>query len=550
MNSRAAMIAASLAWASLAFAGCADADLSDDAADGTGGDALSGTTGTGGQAEGPADLPAGGETAEPGGAMVDPVGGSAAGGAMVGPEDGPEDGPDDEPDEVLSGHLDADARADVEVKRAIIEGGLMLGKTAFSDELNLGFQQAAQQFRYQSSVARGVDYVPPTSSVTCPFLVTPDEAAERTTDCRSLTDRAKVSSYGQLTNLMARNPIDTAGSRDPEGDSFWFEQSLMTGIVNETELAIRHLREVGLCDRGLEPAQNAFEEGVEVGRRLYAERLNQRLAETGNPMNYPDDVRTMEVCSIDTSFLAPARSRAEADVDTRMTAEPLCGDEFSAGSPDMLARLQTAEAKYRDGIRRGIETEDGMASERLFRVVPCNVGDPLVLDLDGDGVQLKGPRQGARFDLFGWGQDVQMGWISGGDVFVAMDRNGNGRIDSGRELFTNFVGDRGFDEVESGFTSLARHDADANGRIDAADPAFAELRVWQDTDGDGRSAPEELRTLAAAGIAAIDVRATKSGVLPMPHGAHFVRDVNGWLATGSWIGAATDAWFTYGRVRP
>lgn len=480
-----------------------------------------------------------------------PSGDEAAGAEPTPVEGSPEvKTPGETPDEapapeeeapVEAGDLDEAALADVQLKRALIDRAVSLGKTALADELNLAFERLDLGFRYQSSLARGEDYIPPTPHVACPFLVTPDEAAAQTADCRAVTDRAKVASYGQITSLIADHPLDARYDADRDGNEFWFEQGLMTGISNEAELALRHLRDAGECDQAPSPVQSAFEEGVEAGRRAYIRRLNERLAETGHPMNYPDSVQTMDVCSVDTSFLAPARSRALADLPAVAQAEPLCGPEFVPSTADELARLGDARTRYQAGMEQGVSAEDNLAAERLFRVVPCNVGDPLVLDLDGGGVSLVAAIRGPVFDLFGWGEGVRTAWIGAGEAFLALDRDGNGRIDNGRELFTNFVGTRGYDEVPSGFDHLARHDANGDGRLDAADPAFGDLRLWQDADGDAVSDRGELKTLAEAGVSSIDVRYTAGGALPLPHAATFTR-------RDGRRGEVRDAFFTHGRA--
>lgn len=115
--------------------------------------------------------------------------------------------------------------------------------------------------------------------------------------------------------------------------------------------------------------------------------------------------------------------------------------------------------------------------------------DPLVLDFGGPAAALSNIR--FSFDLDADGQLDDVPLLNGGSGFLAIDRNGNGRIDDGRELFGPTSGD--------GFAELAALDADGNGWIDEADPAFAQLRVWQpDAQGQG-----QLQTLAEAGVGAL-----------------------------------------------
>lgn len=127
---------------------------------------------------------------------------------------------------------------------------------------------------------------------------------------------------------------------------------------------------------------------------------------------------------------------------------------------------------------------------------------PLIVDLDGDGVQTTSLTfSRVYFDLDSDGLAERTAWASTADGFLALDRNSNGRIDDIRELF----GSASID----GFTILGEFDENADGRIDANDSIFADLRIWRDANGDGSSEPAELTDLAGAGIAAINLTATE-----------------------------------------
>jgi hypothetical protein len=96
--------------------------------------------------------------------------------------------------------------------------------------------------------------------------------------------------------------------------------------------------------------------------------------------------------------------------------------------------------------------------------------DPLILDLAGNGIALAAV--GDRlFDLDGDGKLDRPAWVAGDDALLALDRDGNGAIDDGRELFGDQNG------AADGFGELARFDVNGDGGIDAADPAFAKLKL-------------------------------------------------------------------------
>jgi len=133
-------------------------------------------------------------------------------------------------------------------------------------------------------------------------------------------------------------------------------------------------------------------------------------------------------------------------------------------------------------------------------------GSPLVLDLDGDGINLSSLDEGVAFDLFGGGAKVKSAWIARGDGWLVLDRNGNGEIDDATELFGNVSGHV---HHADGFQALGELDDDGDGLVDARDPGFFTLRVWRDVNADGKSAPAELAALSDLGIRALVVAATR-----------------------------------------
>ncbi|MEQ1438185.1 hypothetical protein AAG565_02375 [Fontimonas sp. SYSU GA230001] len=127
---------------------------------------------------------------------------------------------------------------------------------------------------------------------------------------------------------------------------------------------------------------------------------------------------------------------------------------------------------------------------------PVQKSDPLALDLDGDGrITTTGVDGGRVFDLNADGRRDRASVVAGGDAFLALDANGNGRIDDGRELFGDQTG------AANGFEALRGHDDNGDGRIDAADAIYQRLRLL-DWNADGS---QRLRTLADAGVAAISL---------------------------------------------
>jgi hypothetical protein len=134
---------------------------------------------------------------------------------------------------------------------------------------------------------------------------------------------------------------------------------------------------------------------------------------------------------------------------------------------------------------------------------------PIIIDTDGKGFQLTSAGAGVLFDFFGTGKPIQIAWTAPGSTngWLALDRNGNGVIDSAKELFGN-VTPQPLSDDQNGFLALAVFDDPLNGGngdgiIDRRDAVWPKLLVWIDANHDGVSQANELRHLDPIGILSI-----------------------------------------------
>lgn len=154
-------------------------------------------------------------------------------------------------------------------------------------------------------------------------------------------------------------------------------------------------------------------------------------------------------------------------------------------------------------------------------------GSPILVDLDRDLFHLTGLGDPVLFDIDADGELEVLSWTAAGnlDAFLWLDRNGNGTVDSGAELFGNYTPLIDGTTAENGYIALAEFDLTAmggndNGWIDSGDVIYPDLRLWVDYDHNGFSEPEEILTLAEAGV-------TRVGLLYLttrfhdPHGNYF-----------------------------
>ena len=133
--------------------------------------------------------------------------------------------------------------------------------------------------------------------------------------------------------------------------------------------------------------------------------------------------------------------------------------------------------------------------------------DPLTLDLDGDGIEAiaSNGHKGALFDHDKDGIRTATGWVGKDDGFLVYDRNGDGVVNDGSELFGDNTLLKNGERATNGYQALADLDDNGDGKVDAADSAFAKLRVWRDLNQDGISQEGELLTLNEAKVKALNL---------------------------------------------
>ncbi|WP_404479230.1 cadherin domain-containing protein [Novosphingobium sp. BL-52-GroH] len=150
----------------------------------------------------------------------------------------------------------------------------------------------------------------------------------------------------------------------------------------------------------------------------------------------------------------------------------------------------------------------GPASIIEFDNTKVGMLSAILVDLDGDGLEArKRGKTDARFDMDGDGTAEDTGWVADGDGLLVIDRNGDGAITHASEI--SFLAEK--ENAKSAWDGLGTLDANKDGKINATDARFGDLKVWQDANHNGVSDAGELHGLTDLGIKEISLTSTTVG---------------------------------------
>jgi Ca2+-binding RTX toxin-like protein len=215
---------------------------------------------------------------------------------------------------------------------------------------------------------------------------------------------------------------------------------------------------------------------------------------------------------------------AEALIDTINEQYPNLGADFQSWLGDLQNSIQDAASSAWGAAQDGWNDATGAASDwwqnlswgdlngngepdwMNFPDPGSLLTDPLVIDLNGDGVTLLGADQSAaHFDYAGDGFREKTGWAAGGDGILVRDLNGDGLIETMPELLAS--------ATQNVFQVLKTFDTNNDNKINASDSGiWSSLKVWVDSDGDGITDAGELKTLSSLGITEISLSSSTTAL--------------------------------------
>ncbi|MEG2569461.1 MAG: hypothetical protein RSA84_24950, partial [Acinetobacter sp.] len=195
----------------------------------------------------------------------------------------------------------------------------------------------------------------------------------------------------------------------------------------------------------------------------------------------------------------------------------------------VLEPLRDASGKIIDALNHAISKVLGSTPDPLVKII--KYVDPLILDLDGNGIEITALSQGILFDANGDSIKTGTAWVGKNDGILVWDRNNNGLIDSGQELFGDETVLMNGRKAAHGFEALAELDTGGAGEaptgttpgeelidgqndgiFDARDSHFNQIKIWIDKNQDGISQADELKTLTELGIQSIAIQSERVSI--------------------------------------
>jgi hypothetical protein len=395
-------------------------------------------------------------------------------------------------EEVSLEDLTAEELADIEVLRTSIFEGLDVGKGLYLQEVGLALQDLGLVDNYDF-LGEEDQELPEVSE--CPyveFYANTQQVSE--SGCEYLVDLARSEAYSKLYGALVskRENFDS----DSSEDDFWFEQGAVSGL-EESRVRVRmDIKAKQLCNVAPTPVESSVEKGNIVGRQHFANTMNNWLSTNGYAADYPVMSDPIEVCQADESMLNPIYDNTMNTISQAIEQNPLCPDYQPVDGDDEIMYGQ-AQTDYAIAMEQGASDEFALAAVKVFKVIPCNVSDPIIIDVNGNGVfDITPVERGVNFSMTGT-RPAATSWIKG-DGFLFNDVNGNGIVDNGTEFF----GTTGV----SAFGQLAVFDTNGDKQITTDDEGYKKLSVWVDVNYDGVSTTSEVHSLSHFNISTIPLQ--------------------------------------------
>ncbi|MCV6624820.1 MAG: Ig-like domain-containing protein, partial [Cellvibrionaceae bacterium] len=367
-------------------------------------------------------------------------------------------------------------------------------------------QIAGSEFaRFDNGVLRA------TAVVTSPGTDRRSDAISDTSNATVLTlTRNEDSEYTTtaVVNMWQGNKLSSVHVGKSGGGIFDFDIDTPNQVLNGSHSVVVKLAGIDDIWYVYHWSSYAFEQGGSVDiSELYSER--QGYLDQGAIHWFWDKAYQI--------FMDTDKLKAPPTSSGQLPAAGVGGVSEAAGEDlwhttvyDTRSYNVTLELGLRDNATGEVSTFETLNFDHQlihYLTVNWNAITPLVLDLDGDGVETLGSEDAIIFDINADGYVDKTGWVAADDGLLVRDINGDGVINDGSELFGAATTMADGSKAEQGFAALADLDSNGDGVFDSRDQAYGELQVWRDINADGISQASELMGLMEAGVASIDLNA-------------------------------------------
>lgn len=256
--------------------------------------------------------------------------------------------------------------------------------------------------------------------------------------------------------------------------------------AREEKSSFANIYDVQAAASNQQSALFSFREATQKTFRSLLDLLLRTNKELKNPEAYGSrTLNLMKESSLSLDFLSSGSTWNRVTEEQYSMQEKEC-TTFSGTGTAVTADGRTIDFGVSFSLSREFQMAYDMTSMEQFERV---LTDPLVINLDSNPASLSD--QTFFFDINGDGKEEEISMLAGSSGFLALDKNGDGVINDGRELFGTRTG--------NGFGELSAYDKDGNGWIDEADEVFDKLKVWvKDEQGKDR-----LLSLKECGVGAI-----------------------------------------------
>jgi hypothetical protein len=396
--------------------------------------------------------------------------------------------------------LTAEDLAEIESLRQNIFAGISVGEGLYVNQVNLALEDLGL---YDGGTQWGAEVdLPEVSS--CPFVEFYNNTKPLSeASCEYLVDQARSSAYSKLAAAL-QTERQNFNSELSEQD-FWYEQGAISGLEKTRVVIQVQMKTGGLCNQTPTAVESSKEKGLVVGRQHFINTMNNWLTTNEYKADYPVMSDPIEVWDANIALLDPVYDEAVNTISQAVTSTPLCQDFVPTDGDEEFLYAQ-AKTDFSNAVEQGITDEFSLAAVKIFEVVPCNVSDPIVIDLNGNGkFDVTAIEKGVNFAMTGR-RSQAVSWVNG-DGFLFFDANQNGLADNGLELLGTDI------KSKSGFDQLAWFDTNKDGTFSSADKQFDQFFVWNDVNSNGTCEKTEVFTLSKFNITSIPLTTQTSNTV-------------------------------------